>query len=169
MSEPSPNRSRSPAPPPPAQPRRSGPPPPPRNGATSPQPILGQPARSPLQPIATGALPNRTRQAPGIPGSPPPISGSGALNRSNSNSTKLDIRPMSPISAGPKLEPSATEGRWTFKSSSDFPIPPLSDNSKGRVYPSGNSSGTCMLLKKRRFTVLRLEDADIKLTFPFVN
>ncbi|KAF9175591.1 hypothetical protein BGX20_003594 [Mortierella sp. AD010] len=123
MSGISPNRSRSPPPPPP----------PPRNGATSPSPASGQPTRTPLQPITTAGLPNKTRQPPGVPGTPPPVPGSGPLLRSGSVTNKPDARPMSPVSTGPKLEPSATEGRWTFRSAVDFPIPPQPISNPGKI------------------------------------
>ncbi|KAI1317911.1 hypothetical protein EDD11_007573 [Mortierella claussenii] len=77
------------------------PPPPPRNnGALSPRPAPGIPGRAaPPQPITiAGGLVNKTRPPPGVPGSPPLLPGSALRPHS-----PLDIRPMSPRIAAPKL------------------------------------------------------------------
>ncbi|KAF9960794.1 hypothetical protein BGZ72_005959 [Mortierella alpina] len=52
---------------------------------------------------------------------------------------------MSPIAPSMKVEPPATEGRWTFRSAIDFPAPPRFDN-QTKIYSSGSTSGSSIPL-----------------------
>ncbi|KAG0054064.1 hypothetical protein BGZ89_002745, partial [Linnemannia elongata] len=55
--------------------------------------------------------------------------------------------PQRPVTAAIKAqEPPATEGRWTFRVSSDFPAPMSFQNHGPKIYPSGNSSGSAISL-----------------------
>ncbi|KAK3833816.1 MAG: hypothetical protein JOS17DRAFT_739438 [Linnemannia elongata] len=110
--------------PPPQQPGRASPvPPPAANGLPS--------------PIVTATPPNRTRPPPTAPiATLPALSGAGGRPRSGS----APQRPVTTTFKAP--EPPATEGRWTFRASSDFPVPMSFQNHGPKIYPSGNSSGS---------------------------
>jgi hypothetical protein len=50
-------------------------------------------------------------------------------------------------------EPPATEGRWTFRTAPDFPAPRPNHNQGSKVYPSGNSTGSCKCSEQTDFAV----------------
>ncbi|KAF9583620.1 hypothetical protein BGW38_009021 [Lunasporangiospora selenospora] len=105
------------------------PPPPPRlNGATSPRLI------------PRGVSPHFAASPPS-PVNPRPIF--DEFNRSKPGLAPQ--RPLSPMNLTRQSDPPATEGRWTFKSTVDLPIPRPYQDLGIRTYPSGNTTGSSIL------------------------